>query len=347
MIFKKKSIGYFLFFIFGLMSVFVYTEVISSGKISDAKNYFEFYENILENGYINFLVAQFNSSGKLEPGIYFVYSLFPSGLEFKKFVFLNYLIFLMILFFIFKTVLKYKDNNYIKTAFIFIVLIFFWYPMYSNLLWIWRNIFAVLFLIISIFSLYKFSRVMVLIAISFHYSALMYYLLLAIVRRFFYFIKKLSALNFILLHIMIGVILGLGVHIFFNYFEFLFAGFKEPGNSDWRNFGGVNYVGGIISIYLFVLLIPFITIYSRIAGNKRNIYIYIYMVLLIASSFSLLFYESHFIAHRIFVFSSFLYVPFYLLFKEYLALRLRMVTGFLIFLGVLPTLNSMFKYMFN
>jgi hypothetical protein len=56
--YKKKSIGYFLFFIFGLLSIFVYTEVISSGKISDAKHYFEFYENILENGYINFLVSQ-------------------------------------------------------------------------------------------------------------------------------------------------------------------------------------------------------------------------------------------------------------------------------------------------
>ena len=346
MIFKKKSIGYFSFFIFGLLSIFVYTEVISSGKVNDAKIYFEFYENILENGYINFLVAQFNYSGKLEPGIYFIYSLFPSGLEFKKFVFLNYLIFLMILFFIFKAVLKYKDNSYIKTAFIFIVLIFFWYPMYSNLLWVWRNVFSVLFLIISIFSLYKFSRVMVLIAISFHYSALMYYLLLTIVRRFVYFIKKLSALSFILLHIMTGVILALGLDIFFNYFDFLFSS-VDAVDIDWRKLSDVNYVGGIISIYLFVLVIPFITIYSRIAGNKRNLYIYTYAVLLIATSFPLLFYKSHFLVHRVFIFSSFLYVPFYLLFKEYLTLRLRMVTGFLIFLGCLPTLNSMFKYIFN
>lgn len=87
MVIRKSSL---VFLILGILFVMLYSLVIVSGDISDSRTYFNFYIHIQEKGYFNFLNALKSSLGKAEPGLYFLYSLFPSGLNLYFFSFFKF-----------------------------------------------------------------------------------------------------------------------------------------------------------------------------------------------------------------------------------------------------------------
>lgn len=107
MVIRKSSL---VFLILGILFVMLYSLVIVSGDISDSRLYFDFYIHIQEKGYFNFL---------------------------------NFVIILILFFVIFKFYQKNLDKNFILNSIYFISLLFLWYPIYSNSLWVWRNFIAV------------------------------------------------------------------------------------------------------------------------------------------------------------------------------------------------------------
>jgi hypothetical protein len=103
MVIRKSSL---VFLILGILFVMLYSLVIVSGDISDSRLYFDFYIYIQEKGYFNFL---------------------------------NFVIILILFFVIFKFYQKNLDKNFILNSIYFISLLFLWYPIYSNSLWVWRE----------------------------------------------------------------------------------------------------------------------------------------------------------------------------------------------------------------
>lgn len=338
MVIRKPSL---VFLILGILFAMIYLLVIVSGDISDSRLYFDFYIYIQEKGYFNFLNALKSSSGKAEPGLYFLYSLFPSGLNLYFFSFLNFVIILILFFVIFKFYQKNLDKNFILNSIYFISLLFLWYPIYSNSLWFWRNFIAVELLIIYIFVFALLIRIFfVAFGLAFHLSSLLYLPIIFVFSKITNFLNRFKKYTLTALLVLAGAISGLLVLNFFN----LFSSFAS-GNHDWLDtYNGVNIVGGLISIYLFCLILPFTTIKNIVDEKYKKRYIFLYSILLFFSSFSLVFLNNHFITHRVFIFSSLLYLIFYFMFKHYLSKKLRYLVNALLILGCIPTIRSMTNY---
>lgn len=338
MVIRKSSL---VFLILGILFVMLYSLVIVSGDISDSRLYFDFYIHIQEKGYFDFLNALKSSSGKAEPAIYFLYALFPSNLNLYFFSFLNFLAILTLFFIIFKFYQKQLDKNFILNSIYFITLLFFWYPIYSNFLWFWRNFIAVELIIISIFAFALLIRIfLVAFGFAFHLSSVLYIPIIFVLSKIVNLLNRFQKYTLTTFLALTGAISGLIVLKFFNLFSFL-----ASGNTDWlETYNGANIVGGLIGIYLFVLILPFATIKNIVDEIYLKRYLFLYSILLFFSSFSLVFLNNHFIIHRVFIFSSMLYLIFYFMFKHYLSKKLRYLVNALLILGCIPTIRSMANY---
>lgn len=345
MFFRNNFLLNLFFFFLGIIFIHIYISVILTGKISDAQLYYNFYNSVSENGYFAFLISQYDNAGKVEPAIYFLYSLLPSELSFEVFIFINYFILLIIIFFIYTAInKKYFFVNNVKNIFYFLFLIFFWYPTYSNLLWVWRSFFAIVLIVLSLYLFNKMIKYIIgFFAISFHFSSILYLLIIFFIDNILDFIKKLNYYYLAIIMIFIGIFLGLFVKIFFNYFSFL-----SSGDMNWtENSDNLNYIGGAISLYLLLLLVPFITLKNKNLHNQENLFVLFISIMLVSNSFCIVFFNNHFIVHRVFIFSSFLFIPFFITFKGYLTIESRWIVTVLVFIGVLPTLNSIFRYLYD
>ncbi|MEN5201191.1 hypothetical protein ABE525_18365 [Pseudomonas wadenswilerensis] len=167
-----------VFFVVCLAAYLLSLIVATNETITDARNYYYFYNLFLADDLPGFLARLTSETGKLEPAIYLlVFTVFgPMVSDMQSFAFACTF---SVMFLLVVLARVCAGRNGFTTAQIFwfavfsIVIFVFWYPSYSSVLWVWRSHLAFT-LVFLIFVINRAPWTIVLLPVAFllHYSGL-------------------------------------------------------------------------------------------------------------------------------------------------------------------------------
>jgi hypothetical protein len=308
---------------------FVYATVTTLAQTYDSLVYFEYYERISELGLFDFLIVSVDGVKILELGLYFFYWMLPSELILFDFIWINYIFIFLLSFLVFGV---FGNKNTKKSfVFLFMLFIFFWYPVYQNVLWIWRNFIAVLFVIMYLRCSKSF---VLLLSCFFHLASIFYSIIL-------FFSEKISSFNLsryklTYLSFFIGLFFGFAFRLVFSSLDFLFS-----GSGNWLiEYSDSGFVGGVVSIYIY-----FIFLFLLFHFDLYKTHLSIVILLFFLSGISVAFLDNHFISNRINILTSLLVCSIIFDCINTSSRYPRYALSFFILLGFVPTVTSVVKYL--
>lgn len=345
--FASKIFILFFVLLFSIVISSFYSYLTFTAETYDSEVYYYFYNDIRYLGLHDFYLKQVLDVGRVDFGFYFIYSLAPDGMSPYSFFLFNYLLISLALIFLYFTIVSLREegNSYsirklIYGSLFFLFLLFFWYPSYMNLLWVWRSYIAVVLFLTSILLFYRnsfaFSVLVFFISISIHISILIYLCLfiassfLCVV--FYRFNRKLK----FLFVFSIGLFSGFLVSLFADYFAFMFS-----GGGVWL--GTSNYTAFAVCLYLFAIFVYYYKCCFELAYNNK-LYWRLVFFLIYCFGFSFVFFNNHLLLMR---FTLLIMIFFVALFFVFPVSKFKRVILFLQLLpGFIFTFYSAFKYVF-
>ncbi|WP_208005610.1 EpsG family protein [Oceanisphaera pacifica] len=338
---SRFVINFISFFVFGVISVWLFTEVTVKAETYDSLVYYYFYNIISDKGLLDFILEHYDSAGKVEPGIYIFYSFFPSDLSVYSFVFINYFIILFFCYFLYFSLSFFQVKKDFLSPFFVILLIFYWYPNYMSLLWFWRNFLAVLVMSAAAFFIFNRRNFTgffgVVLSLLFHYSSISYLVALLFSQPV---VRACKIFN-----IYFSVFLAFAIGAFFGVFISFFIGFLAffaSGSGEWT--ANNNLVGGVVVLYMLSIQLCFLSCANKIKKHY-NIYLFLLCIMFFVSGVSLSFFNNYFVVNRLLLMTSILFVPLFVLYRTYLTKLLLLLVSMLLLLGVLMTSKSLYGYL--
>ncbi|WP_442959209.1 EpsG family protein [Providencia sp. PROV037] len=198
---KKKFLQKALLLLTSILFVFLYSSLIFNNHgVTDARNYYSFFQLIEDAGLIKFVSESYIASGKLEFVLYFFYLLISKFIEpndFYLFTLANYTLIFSITLYAFYTYSRHFFNSKYLTVTLYSLLVSFsWFPSYLNMLWLWRTDLAYAILLCSFFfyitGRYLRFFILLIIAIFTHYSSIPIIIVLLCI---YHFIKNIHPIS--------------------------------------------------------------------------------------------------------------------------------------------------------
>ncbi len=270
-----------LFFLLGV--VLFYSFLVSSNEtIVDARNYFYYYNDILDNGFISSAWKNYDGSGKFEPVIlvfYKLYAILFGSLvhtdKFYWFVFYNYVVIGLLTVCIISLFSKmFVPSKKHMAIFFSILLSFFWFPSYLNMLWLWRADIAYTFALLSLFLFLSgrlyYSAFFSIAATLTHYSSFPIIAVILFFHIFVFHFKNGSS----------GV-KALVVVVFSICISFLYVFIKQYVSSGSAKWGGDYYLRYIILLYFFFGVVVYYLMLSSLRSSFSNyLYSFLFSILM-------------------------------------------------------------------
>lgn len=333
-----------------LCVVFLYSYFIDKNKdITDARNYFYFFTNILEVGLIESTLMNYVGGGKFEPVLLIFYKFYSflhsSEIGFKGFywfVFYNYVIITAFTLYLINLYSEHlTSSSKYSIIFISFLLSFFWFPSYLNMLWVWRANMAYSFVLLSLYFFLKkrmyVSIAFVVIATLTHYSS--FFLILLI--YFFYFLsfkyKRLS----IGIKTVVTIILALLSSFFYAYVKSIVS----SGDALWAGDYYLRYFilfYFILGLLLFSIDLP--SLKPKVDYSSYSLIVALFLFFIFSVIVSMLGASNYQDSFRIMHFS---YLSFCLFFPIVLinsSIYVRIISFFYLFFGIASTLYLFFNF---
>lgn len=278
-----------------------------NSDISDPRAYFYFFEKIVEDDFINFIISFYVNTGKLEiiQALFFNMLYLTFGqLGFFEFIIINYLLIFSLFYFLIKYFcFTFSIDERIRFFSICFITITLWLPSYLNVIWLWRTNLSYVILFFAILSFINKKNVLAvfftLIAFFTHYSS-------AAVLLLFYFLYIIDLLIY-RLSISLKLIIIFIASIIIIFFYDLLKNYFVSGMDGWES---AYYMRFIILSYFFIgilFILYFISGYSKIKFEKISfirVSLWFFIICLILASFGVNNYQDSF---RIMHFSYFLF----------------------------------------
>ncbi len=327
--------------IFSMLISFSISLVVIIAETYDSAVYYYQYTQIKEIGLNNFALTQLEEAGKFEPGLYFIYDFFPGELNILTFVFLNYIIIYIVLNLLFKVVSGVVENhhpdngNYRINLYYLTITLFFWYPSYLNILWVWRSYISTIFFFISIVLFYsdrvRLSILMMLCAIFVHAVSFIFAVLFVLTLV----LDKINVKKLILKCVamfLFGGGLGLLILSVRNYFGFIFSG----GDSWSKDSDASSFVTYIYVMLIYFLLVSFIKKVKHLFMNKLIIYSFF------VAGVALCFVDEHLMLTRFLMLISINFCLALFIYCHRLSRNKRIIMMIAVIPGFLATIRSVF-----
>lgn len=250
--------------VIGLSAHLLSLIVANNESITDARNYFYFYNLFVSGDIASFFFRLASETGKLEPVIYlWVYSLFGSSIvDMQTFAFACTFIVMALLGFFARLVavtdgVEGKQLTWFVIGSLFIFLL--WYPSYSSVLWVWRSHLSFTIVLIAfIIRRPRWTVALLPVAFFLHYSGVALFFVVVCLDFFFRRIGGISRGVKFLLVFVVGAVASLLV----GYIKRAIV----SGDGDWSS---ETNAGIYVYIYVALFSILMVTIYNYQFARSR------------------------------------------------------------------------------